>query len=330
VIAEAGVNHDGDVRRALALVDAAADAGADAVKFQTFEASAVVTSRAPQAAYQRRLAPARSQLEMIRRLELSHDAHRRLMAQATRRGLVFLSTPFDVRSADFLFALGVPAFKIPSGEVTNTPFLRHIARFRRPIILSTGMSTLAEVAAAVRSIGRVARVPLALLHCVSCYPASPGDVNLRAIDTLAKRFRVPVGYSDHTLGIEAALAAAARGASIVEKHLTLDRRLPGPDHAASLEPDEFAAMIQGIRKVERMLGSGEKKPAAAELPIARVARRSLVTAVAIPRGSRISASMLTAKRPGTGLPPTAERDVVGRRARRALPADHLLRRSDFA
>ena len=329
VIAEAGVNHNGDLGRALALVDAAADARADAVKFQTFRTDLVVTARAPQAAYQRRNAPARSQRDMIRRLELSEDAHRRLKSRAERRGLVFLSTPFDAPSADFLFTLGVPAFKIPSGELTNLPFLRHIARFRRPILLSTGMSTLTEVAVAVAVLRRAGGTQLALLHCVSCYPARLKDVNLRAIETLAGRFGVPVGYSDHTMGTGASLAAVARGAVIIEKHLTLDRRLKGPDHAASLEPREFAALVQGIRDVERMLGSGVKAPAPAELSVARVARRSLVTAVPIPRDARITASMLTCKRPGTGLPPSTYDAVVGRRAARPLPADHLLRRSDF-
>jgi N-acetylneuraminate synthase len=330
VIAEAGVNHNGDLGRALDLVQAAADAGADAVKFQTFHTDLVVTARAPQAAYQRRNAPARSQRDMIRRLELSEDTHRRLKSRAERRGLVFLSTPFDAPSADFLFALGVPAFKIPSGELTNLPFLRQIARFRRPILLSTGMSTLAEVAVAVATLRRAGGAQMALLHCVSCYPARLEDVNLRAIETLAGRFHVPAGYSDHTLGIEASLAAVARGAVIIEKHLTLDRRLKGPDHAASLEPREFAAMVHGIRNVERMLGSGVKAPVPAELPVARVARRSLVTAVPIPRDTRITASMVMCKRPGTGLPPSEHGDVVGRTTRKTLSADHVLRRSDFA
>jgi N,N'-diacetyllegionaminate synthase len=267
---------------------------------------------------------------MIRRLELSEDAHRQLKSRAERRGLLFLSTPFDALSANFLFELGLPAFKIPSGELTNLPFLRQIASFGRPILLSTGMSTLAEVAVAVATLKRAGATQLALLHCVSCYPARLEDINLRAIETLAGRFRVPVGYSDHTLGTGASLAAVARGAVIIEKHLTLDRRLEGPDHAASLEPREFTAMVQGIRDVARMLGSGVKVPAPAELPVARVARRSLVTAMPIARGTRITASMVMCKRPGTGLPPSAQRDVVGRRARRALPADHLLRRSDFS
>jgi N-acetylneuraminate synthase len=330
VIAEAGVNHNGDLERALALVDAAADAGADAVKFQTFRADAVVTALAPQAAYQRRRAPARSQHDMLRRLELSEDAHRRLQRRATRRRLAFLSTPFDAASADFLQAIGVPAFKIPSGELTNVPFLRHIARFGRPIIMSTGMATLDEVRDAVATIRRARRCPMALMHCVSCYPASPEEINLRAILTLAKEFDVPVGYSDHTMGIHAAIAAVALGACIIEKHLTLDRRLRGPDHAASLEPDEFEAMVREIRDVERMLGSGVKQPVPRERSIARVARRSLVTSVPIQKGSRLAAQMLTCKRPGTGLPPAAFEDVVGRTAVRALPADHLLKRSDVS
>lgn len=329
MIAEAGVNHNGDLTCALALVDAAAEAGADAVKFQTFRTDLVVTARAPQAAYQRRNAPARSQRDMIRALELSEDAHRRLQVRAEKRRLVFLSTPFDVPSAEFLFALGVPAFKIPSGELTNTPFLRHVGAFGRPIVLSTGMSNLDEVARAVTTLRRAGCRQLALLHCVSSYPAALSDVNLRAMLTLQRRFGVPVGYSDHTLGTNVAVAAVVLGASIIEKHLTLDRRMPGPDHAASLEPGEFAAMVRGIREVEQALGTPEKRPTAAERDTARVARRSLVTAIPIARGSRITAAMITCKRPGTGLPPSLFDDVVGRTAARSLPADHLLRRSDF-
>jgi sialic acid synthase SpsE len=252
------------------------------------------------------------------------------MAQAADRGIMFLSTPFDEASARFLHRLGVPAFKIASGEITNLPFLRLVAMFRRPIILSTGMSTMDEVAAAVRVIRRSGNPPLALLHCVSCYPAEHRDLNLRAIHTLATRFKVPVGYSDHSRGLSAPVAAVALGASIIEKHLTLDRTLPGPDHAASLEPSEFAAMVKSIREVEQALGSGAKKPARAEQEIARVARRSLVTAAPIARGERITAEKLACKRPGTGLPPSEYGRVLGRRAARALPIDHLIRRSDLA
>ena len=330
VIAEAGVNHNGDPGLAAALVDAAADAGADAVKFQTFHTDALVTAGARQAAYQRRHAPASSQRAMLRKLELSEALHRSLIARARRRGLCFLSTPFDEASARFLHELGVPLFKIASGELTNLPFLAYIARLGRPIILSTGMSTLDEVRQAVRAIRRAGNPPLALLHCVSSYPARVEDVNLRAMETLSRAFRVPVGLSDHTTGTAVSIAAAGLGATIIEKHLTTDRTRAGPDHAASLEPREFAQMVAGIRDVERALGSGVKEPVAAERDVARVARRSVVAAVDIPRGARITARMLACKRPGTGIPPSRIGDVVGRRAARLLAVDHMIGPADLA
>jgi N,N'-diacetyllegionaminate synthase len=330
VIAEAGVNHNGDARLAEALVDAAATAGADAVKFQTFRAAALVTAAAPQAAYQRRRAPARSQLAMLQRLELSEAVHKSLIARARRRGLCFLSTPFDEGSARLLHELGVPLFKIGSGDLTNLPFLAYVARFGRPIILSTGMSTLDEVRQAVRTIRRAGNPPLALLQCVSSYPARVEDVNLRAMATLERAFRVPVGLSDHTAGTAVSIAAAGLGATIIEKHLTMNSRLAGPDHAASLEPSAFAAMVAGIRDVERALGSGVKAPVAAEREVARVARRSVVAAVDIPRGARIARQMLACKRPGSGIPPSRIGDVVGRRAARLLAADHVITAADLA
>ena len=330
VIAEAGVNHNGDPDLAAALVDAAAEAGADAVKFQTFHTDAVVTAGARQAAYQKRHAPAVSQGAMLRPLELSGPVHRLLRARARRRGLYFLSTPFDEASARMLDELGVPLFKVASGELTNLPFLAYVARLGRPVILSTGMSTLEEVRQAVRTIRRAGNPPLALLHCVSSYPARVEDMNLRAMETLTRAFRVPVGLSDHTTGTAVSIAAAGLGATIIEKHLTTDRTLAGPDHAASLEPREFAQMVAGIRDVERALGSGVKKPAAAEREVARVARRSVVAAVDIPRGARITARMLACKRPGTGIPPSRIGDVVGRRAARLLAVDHMIAPADLA
>ena len=252
IIAEAGVNHNGSLDLACELVDAARAAGADAVKFQTFKAERLVSVAAPKAAYQKRTTGAEeSQLEMIRKLELSETDHRRLLARCREQGILFLSSPFDEQSADFLDELGLSAFKIPSGELTNLPFLAHLAGKGRPLILSTGMACLAEVEAAVQTIAEVGPVPVALLQCVSNYPADPADVNLRAMDTLAVAFGVAVGYSDHVPGNEVAFAAVARGACIVEKHFTLDRSLPGPDHQASLEPDELAALVRGIREIGR-------------------------------------------------------------------------------
>ena len=325
VIAEAGVNHNGDAAMARALIDAAADSGADAVKFQTFRTSALTSRTAPKAAYQIEATGAgESQSEMLMRLELSTETLRALQARAAARGIVFFSTPFDEASADTLAALGVPMFKIPSGEITNLPLLRHIAAKGKPIILSTGMSTLDEVEQALTAIGDVADVPVAILHCVSAYPAPVGEVNLRAMDALRDRFGRPVGLSDHTLGLEIALAAVARGAAIVEKHLTLDKNLPGPDHRASLEPAEMAALARGIRNVEAALGDGVKRPMPSELDTRRVARKSLVAARALRAGEELVKDAVAVKRPGTGISPAELERALGRRVRRDLAADDVI------
>jgi len=325
VIAEAGVNHNGDPAMAKALIDAAADAGADAVKFQTFRTAALTSRTAPKAAYQLETTGAgESQSQMLERLELSVDTLRALQAHAAARRIVFFSTPFDEASADTLGVLGVPLFKVPSGEITNLPLLRHIATKGRPIIVSTGMSTLDEVAAALTSIRVTSDVPVALLHCLSAYPAPVGDVNLRAMDALRDRFGCPVGLSDHTLGLEIAFAAVARGAAIVEKHLTLDKTLPGPDHRASLEPGEMAALVHGIRNVEAALGDGEKRPMPSELDTLRVARKSLVAARAIRAGEHLVKDAVAIKRPGTGVSPADLERALGRRVRRDLAADDVI------
>ena len=325
VIAEAGVNHNGDPALARALIDAAADSAADAVKFQTFRTSALTSRTAPKAAYQIEATGAgESQSEMLMRLELSTETLRALQAHAAARGIVFFSTPFDEASADTLAALGVPMFKIPSGEITNLPLLRHIAAKGKPIILSTGMSTLDEVAQALAAIGDVADVPVAILHCVSAYPAPVGEVNLRAMDALRDRFGRPVGLSDHTLGLEIALAAVARGAAIVEKHLTLDKNLPGPDHRASLEPVEMAALVRGIRNIEAALGDGVKRPMPSELDTRRVARKSLVAARALRAGEELVKDAVAVKRPGTGISPAELERALGRRVRRDLAADDVI------
>ncbi len=325
VIAEAGVNHNGDMDLAMRLVDAAHAAGVDAVKFQTFRADRVTTTGAVKAAYQREPdLPGESQHEMLRRLELSPAAHRQLLEHCRARGILFLSTPFDEESADLLDDLDLPVFKIPSGELTNLPFLSHVGRKGRPVILSTGMATLGEVEAAVGSL-RGAGVPaLVLLHCVSNYPADPADANLRAMHVLSETFQVPVGYSDHTLGIEVSLAAVALGACVIEKHLTLDRSLAGPDQRTSLEPAEMRDLVRGIRTIEQALGHGRKEPAAAEAPIAAVARKSLVAARHIAAGVVLTDQMLAAHRPGTGLPPAVISQVVGRRAAVAIPEGTLI------
>ena len=331
VIGEAGVNHNGSLDRALQLVDAACEAGADAVKFQTFNADRLVTADAPKAVYQQKnTASGESQLEMLRSLELSESDHVRLLAHCKRRGIQFLSTPFDELSADLLADLGVPLFKIPSGELTNHPFLEHVARKRLPLIVSTGMSCLSEVEAAVRTIESNGNPLIALLHCVSNYPADPADVNLRAMDTMRKAFQVPVGYSDHTLGNDIAIAAVALGACIIEKHFTLDRNLPGPDHKASLEPRELREVVRSIRSVESALGTGRKVPAPSEANTAAVARKSVVAARLIEAGELIDAKSLAMKRPGTGLPATLIPFLTGRKSRVRMEAGTLLSLSSVA
>jgi N,N'-diacetyllegionaminate synthase len=326
VIAEAGVNHNGQLELAHQLVDAAADAGANAVKFQTFRADRLATATAPKAAYQQAHTGAgQSQRDMLRSLELAAPAYAELQQHAHERGLLFLSTPFDEESADLLESLAVPAFKVPSGELTNLPFLAHLARKGKPLIVSTGMSGLGEVEAAVQTIDENGAPSLVLLHCVSNYPANPADSNLRVMATLSAAFGVPTGYSDHTLGIVVPLAAVALGACVIEKHFTLDRSLPGPDHQASSEPGELARLVAGIRTVESALGDGRKRAVAAEADTAAVARRSLVAAIDIPAGSMLTPDVIALRRPGTGLPPSLQRFLIGRKATAAIPAGTLLR-----
>jgi len=319
VIAEAGVNHNGDVELALRLVDAAADIGADAVKFQTFNADALATADADKAAYQESNAPdAASQLEMLRALELTEAEFTAVRDRCVARGIQFMSTPFDESSADFLERLDVDIFKVSSGDLTHLSFLAHLARKKRPMIISTGMATLSEVEDAVRAIEAAGDPPLAILHCVSNYPAAPEHANLRAMDTLASAFNRTVGWSDHTEGSSITLAAIARGAGIIEKHYTLDRSLPGPDHKASLEVEEMRNLIRDIRAVEAALGDGVKRPTPPELDTARVARRSLVAARDITKGETVDAAAIAVMRPGDGLPPKRQGDIEGRRAARDI------------
>lgn len=325
VIAEAGVNHNGDMALAHRLIDAAVAAGADAVKFQTFEAGRLVAPDAPRAAYQRaNTGDDGPQHAMLRALELPRAAHGDLLAHCREAGILFLSSPFDAEAADFLVALGVPALKIPSGEITNLPFLARCAGYGLPLILSTGMADLGEVAAALDTLERAGDPEVVLLHCLSNYPADPAEVNLRAMATLEAAFGLPTGFSDHTLGIAVPTAAAALGAVVVEKHFTLDRTMPGPDHRASLEPDELADMVSAIRTVEAALGDGRKRCRAGERDTRAVARRSLATARAVPAGTVLRAGDLTALRPGTGLPPAFLAGVIGRRTVRDLPAGTLV------
>jgi N,N'-diacetyllegionaminate synthase len=325
IIAEAGVNHDGELSKALELVDAAAKTGADAVKFQTFESSELVSTNAPKAAYQLDLKDAdESQAQMLSRLQLTADDFRALQARCVETGIQFLSTPFEQRSAELLMSLDVPMFKMPSGEITNLALLGHVAAYGRPMIISTGMATMEEVSAAVNTIRQAGDPAIVLLHCVSAYPAAPKDANLRAMATLSEAFDVPVGFSDHTLGIEVAIAAAALGACVIEKHFTLDTSSPGPDHKASLEPDEFAAMVSGIRIAQVALGDGKKQPRDAEAEISAVARKSLVAACDIAAGEIIEPAMISIKRPGNGIAPARLADMIGRKVRRLISAGTLL------
>ncbi len=329
VIAEAGVNHNGRPELAHRLVDAAADAGADAVKFQTFDPAALAAPGAERAAYQVASGDgATDQRDMLAALVLPRDTWAALQAHAHARGIEFLSSPFDDESVELLERLGVPAFKVGSGELTNLPFIARVARYGRPLIISTGMASMNEVADAVDTVVSAGDPPLVLLHCVSNYPAEPADADLRAIETMRRAFEVPVGWSDHMVGIEASLAAAALGAAVIEKHLTLDRELPGPDHRASLEPDAFRAMTIGIRVVEDALGNGVKTPAATEADIARVARRSLHWRQAVSAGTVIELGHLEALRPGTGIEPARMDVLVGRRTTVDVRSGDLVRPTD--
>lgn len=329
VIAEAGVNHNGDPALAHRLIDAAADANADAVKFQTFDPAALAAADAPLAEYQRAGAGgSRGQREMLEALALPVDAWTALSAHAAERGIEFLSSPFDDASAELLADLGVPAFKVPSGELTNHRLLERLAAFGRPLLVSTGMADMREVAEAVDAIAAAGDPPIGLFHCVSSYPAEPRDANLRAMATLRAAFGVPAGWSDHTPGIELPTAAAALGAALIEKHLTLDRTMAGPDHAASLEPDAFAALVTAVRTVESALGSGDKVPTPAELETAAVARKSLAWGRDLEAGAVVAEADLVALRPGSGLSPARRTDVVGHATARRVQAGTLVTSAD--
>ncbi len=352
VIAEAGVNHNGSLQRALELVDAAAVSGADAVKFQTFRAGRLASRSAPKADYQRReTGAAESQLEMLRALELNEEAHRALISCCAEKGIEFLSTPFDHESLDLLArTFDLPRLKLGSGDLTNAPLLLAIARLAKPLILSTGMATLSEIeealgilalgytslsdvapsiaafrAAYQSDVGQQAlRNNVALLHCTTEYPTPSEDVNLLAMDTLRHAFGLEVGYSDHTEGIAISLAAVARGATIIEKHFTMDRNLPGPDHKASLEPEELAEMVSSIRRVEAALGDGIKRPAESERKNLVVARKSLVAARPIQAGEQFCAENIDIKRPGGGIAPIRYWESLGRQSTRAYAADEVI------
>ena len=328
VIAEAGVNHNGDLETAKKLVEVAASAGADYVKFQTFSAETLATADAPQAEYQRRSNPigTANQLEMLRKLELSKEEHIELIKHCEKRGIRFLSTGFDVGSLDLLFSLGVRLFKIPSGELTNFPYLEHVASLQCPVILSTGMATIPEIRWALETLVAAGQSlqTISILHCTTSYPTPMAQANLLAIQTLRREFDLQVGYSDHTLGLEASIAAVALGAKIIEKHFTLNRDQPGPDHAASLEPLELESLVRSIRETSASLGDGIKVPQDCELENIAVARKSIVASQDIQKGDMLTEENLTTKRPGNGISPMRWKEVIGTRARRAFRSDEMI------
>jgi len=338
IIAEAGVNHNGDEKMALALVEAAVKSGADAVKFQTFSADKLTRKGAEKAEYQKQATGGGDQHGMLKALEMSENLHQRLFSRCAELGIEFMSTAFDEESLDFLVALGIKRIKVPSGEITNAPLLRHIAGKGLPLIVSTGMAELDEVVAAVDVI-RAARIahgfaePLAemvtILHCTSNYPTENADVNLRAMNTMARTTGLPVGYSDHTLGLAVSTGAVALGATVIEKHFTLDSELPGPDHKASLEPDQLGALVRQIRDVEAALGSDLKTPTASELPIRELVRRSVTTVRSLAAGATVGKDDVTLMRPGTGIPPIDLDKVIGRKSARNISAGETLTWSDI-
>jgi N,N'-diacetyllegionaminate synthase len=327
VIAEAGVNHNGDLDLAKRLIEIAAAAGADYVKFQTFNAERIVTQDASKAEYQNRTTDSlESQFNMLKKLELTPEMHIDLIDHCAKKSIKFLSTGFDIESVEMLVNLGQRLIKIPSGEITNYPYLRYVGSLQLPIILSTGMSTLKEIGEAldVLESSGSARSRITILHCTTEYPAPISEVNLRAIETIRSTFGVPVGYSDHTEGIDVSIGAVALGATVIEKHFTTSRSLPGPDHRASLEPDELAALISALRKMEVALGDGVKAPTASELGNIQVARRSIVARTSIRSGDFFSETNLTTKRPGSGISPMQWNKMVGKKSLRDYLPDELI------
>jgi N,N'-diacetyllegionaminate synthase len=327
IIAEAGVNHNGSIDIAKKLIDVAAETGADAVKFQTFKAENMVSRFAAKAEYQKKTTDAdESQFDMIKRLELNEDAHKELMDYGRDKGIIFLSSPFDLESIDLLNNLGLEIFKIPSGEITNLPYLRKIGRLKEKVILSTGMADLEEIGNAINVLTEYGtrKDDITVLHCNTEYPTPFEDVNLLAMLTIREVFKVKVGYSDHTLGIEVPLAAVALGTSIIEKHFTLDKNMDGPDHKASLDPLELKAMVNAVRNIEKALGNGIKKPSRSEMKNIQVVRKSIVAAKDIKKGEVLGEDNITVKRPAGGISPMEWDNVLGKRAKRDFRGDELI------
>ncbi len=325
IIAEVGVNHNGNLEIAKKLVDMAYEAGADIVKFQTANLNSLVTKNAPMAEYQKEnMQVSLSQVDMLKKLLLSYDDFKELSKYCQKIGIQFLSTPFDIESIEFLYNMGCKIWKIPSGEITNLPYLERIAKTHQPVILSTGMSTIEEIRAAIDVLKNNSSGAITLLHCTTAYPAPYDDINLRAMQTLRDEFNCEVGYSDHTMGYEIAIAAVALGANVIEKHFTLDRNMIGPDHKASLEPEELKRMIFAIRHVEKALGSSEKRPSLSEVGNMQIVRKSIVAKRDILKGEILSTENITTKRPGSGISPMRWYEVIGTLATRDFKEDDLI------
>jgi N-acetylneuraminate synthase/N,N'-diacetyllegionaminate synthase len=325
IIAEAGVNHNGSLKLAKKLIKIASKAGADAVKFQTFSADRLVIKNAPKAKYQKISTDINeSQYEMLKKLELSKEDHQKLINYSKKFNIIFLSTPYDKESVDLLKELNVPLFKISSGSLTDLPLIKYIAKINLPMIVSTGMATIEEISETIQTIKKMNN-KIILLHCTSNYPTRIIDVNLKAIQTLKLIFKLPVGYSDHTQGIIAPIAATALGARVIEKHFTLSKNLPGPDHKASLDPNELKKMIDSIRETEKILGKGIKKPVKSEMEIRRILRTSIVANIDIPKETVITERTLTIKRPGIGLTPKYMKKIIGKKAKKNIKKDELIK-----
>lgn len=327
IIAEAGVNHNGSLKIAKEMIVAASNAGADYIKFQTFLTGNLVSRNAMQANYQKKnLGKETSQYEMLKKLELSIEDHNELIRYCSKQKIEFFSTAFDLESIDLLSDLGIPIWKIPSGEITNLPYLQKIGSFNKPIILSSGMATLGEIEAAIEALEKsgTLRDKITVLHCTTEYPAPINEVNLKAMTTIAEAFKVKVGYSDHTEGIEIPLAAVAMGATIIEKHFTLNKSMEGPDHKASLEPDELKMMVEGIRKIELAIGNGIKQPTFSEINNKIAARKSIVAATTIKLGELFTSDNLTVKRPGNGVSPMLWNQIIDLKAKRDYLPDELI------
>lgn len=326
IIAEAGVNHNGDTKLAMQLIDAAKDAGADAVKFQTFKTENLLSKNI---VVPKHVESKESLFDTIRGLELSEEAHYMLSEYCKQKGIVFMSTPMDNNSVDLLEDIGVPVFKVASCDLDNLPLLKYISKTEKPIILSTGMGSISEVGEAIEVIKSNGNADIILLHCVSAYPPKVEDVNLRAMETLRNAFKLTVGYSDHTIGTNIPLAAVALGAKVIEKHFTLDKNMEGPDHAVSADPDDLERLVSGIREIEESFGTGVKVPSKDEIEMRRSFRKSIVAIADIKKGATIMPEMLSVKRPGTGISPKYFDFVAGRKAERDLSKDDLITMDDF-